>query len=394
MKKILIAYDTMMTGGTTTALLSLLNELDFSKVSVDMVLFKNEGPFLNDIPHQVKLLDQAHNENGRHLSVSKEKIIRTVLNGNAFRAFSSYLKYKNTPKGNLRNILMHYGIQAQVDMSRKIDEEYDAAIGFIEGWADQYVLSDKIKAKSRIVWIHPDYKASYLVPEIDRKLFKRATNIVVVAKSCEANICEIFPEYADKVRTIENINSVAFIKKRAAEDTPPIKKAAVNFCTVARCDMDVKGLDRILTALQKLSESGCSDFLWHYIGDGRDYQQLQAKIEEFGLQEKAVCYGQMNNPLVILKQMDCFVLASRYEGKPVSVTEAMALGIPCIVTEYASAREQIADGEEGIVTENSEDGVCKAFKAVMENPSQLDIYRMNMRDISNSDEIQKLYEIL
>lgn len=30
MKKILIAYDTMMTGGTTTALLSLLNELDFS----------------------------------------------------------------------------------------------------------------------------------------------------------------------------------------------------------------------------------------------------------------------------------------------------------------------------------------------------------------------------
>lgn len=394
MKKILIAYDTMMTGGTTTALLSLLNELDFSKVSVDMVLFKNEGPFLNDIPHQVKLLDQAYNENGRHLSVSKEKIIRTVLNGNAFRAFSSYLKYKNTPKGNLRNILMHYGIQAQVDMSRKIDEEYDTAIGFIEGWADQYVLSDKIKAKSKIVWIHPDYKASYLVPEIDRKWFKHATNIVVVAKSCEANICDIFPEYADKVRTIENINSVAFIKKRAAEDTPPIKNAAVNFCTVARCDMDVKGLDRILTALQKLSESGSSDFLWHYIGDGRDYQQLQAKIEEFGLKEKVVCYGQMNNPLVILKQMDCFVLASRYEGKPVSVTEAMALGIPCIVTEYASAREQIADGEEGIVTENSEDGVCKAFKAVMENPSRLDTYRMNMKDISNSDEIQKLYEIL
>ena len=394
MKKILIAYDTMMTGGTTTALLSLLNELDFSKVSVDMVLFKNEGPFLNDIPHQVKLLDQAHNVNGRHLSISKEKIIRTVLNGNVFRAFSSYLKYKNTPKGNLRNILMHYGIQAQVDMSRKIDEEYDAAIGFIEGWADQYVLSDKIKAKSKIVWIHPDYKASYLVPEIDRKLFKRATDIVVVAKSCKANICKIFPEYADKVRTIENINSVAFIKKRAAEDTPPIKKAAVNFCTVARCDMDVKGLDRILVALQRLSESGYSDFLWHYIGDGRDYQHLQAKIEEFGLQEKVVCYGQMNNPLVILKQMDCFVLASRYEGKPVSVTEAMALGIPCIVTEYASAREQIADGEEGIVTENSEDGVCKAFKAVMENPSQLDTYRMNMKDISNSDEIQKLYEIL
>lgn len=30
----------------------------------------------------------------------------------------------------------------------------------------------------------------------------------------------------------------------------------------------------------------------------------------------------------------------------------------------------------------------------MENPSCLDTYRMNMRDISNSDEIQKLYEII
>ena len=59
MKKILIAYDTMMTGGTTTALLSLLNELDYDRVSVDLILFMNEGPFLKDIPHQVNLLNQA-----------------------------------------------------------------------------------------------------------------------------------------------------------------------------------------------------------------------------------------------------------------------------------------------------------------------------------------------
>ena len=58
MKNILIAYDTMMTGGTTTALLSLLNELDYDRVSVDLILFMNEGPFLKDIPHQVNLLNQ------------------------------------------------------------------------------------------------------------------------------------------------------------------------------------------------------------------------------------------------------------------------------------------------------------------------------------------------
>lgn len=394
MKKILIAYDTMMTGGTTTALLSLLNELDYDRVSVDLILFMNEGPFLKDIPHQVNLLNQAYIEKNKKLSVSKEKIIRTVFNGNAVRAVFSYIKHKNTPKGNLRNILMHYGIKSQVDMSRKISQEYDAAIGFIEGWSDQYILSNKVEAKSKIVWIHPDYKASYLIPEIDRRLFKKATNIVVVARSCETNIRNIFPEYADKVRTIENINSVSYIQKRATENTPTVKLAGINFCTVARCDMDVKGLDRILTALKKIKDGGQNDFLWHYIGDGRDYEQLKKMIEELGLQQNVICYGQMNNPLVILKQMDCFILASRYEGKPVSVTEAMALNVPCIVTEYASAREQVADKRNGIVTENSDDGVYNAIEIIMKKTRFLDEYRSNIGDISNRDEVQKLYDIL
>lgn len=394
MKKILIAYDTMMTGGTTTALLSLLNELDYDRVSVDLILFMNEGPFLKDIPHQVNLLNQAYVEKDKKLSVSKEKIIRTVLNGNAVRAVFSYIKHKNTPKGNLRNILMHYGIKSQVDMSRKISQEYDAAIGFIEGWSDQYILSNKVKAKSKIVWIHPDYKASYLIPEIDRRLFKKATNIVVVARSCETNIRNIFPEYADKVRTIENINSVSYIQKRAAENTPTVKLAGINFCTVARCDMDVKGLDRILTTLKKIKDGGQNDFLWHYIGDGRDFKLLEDKIDALGLQNNVICYGQMNNPLIILKQMDFFVLASRYEGKPVSVTEAMALNIPCIVTAYASAREQVANGENGLVTDNSEEGIYKAFETIFRKPELRDEYRSNMKNISNQEEIQKLYKIL
>lgn len=394
MKKILIAYDTMMTGGTTTALLSLLNELDFSDLSVDLILFRNEGPFLKELPKDVNLLNQAYIESGRVLSVSKEKIIRTIFNGNAIRSFLSYLKYKNTPKGNLRTILMHYGIQSQVDMSRAIDNEYDVAIGFIEGWADQYILSDKIRAKSKIVWIHPDYKESYLVPEIDRKLFKKASNIIVVAKSCEANICSFFPEQANKIRTIENITSTTFLVKRADEKTPKIKKAKFNFCTVARCDMDVKGLDRILLALRKLKNDGNSDFLWHYIGDGRDYQQLNDNIRKFGLQKNVICYGQMNNPLVILKQMDFFVLASRYEGKPVSVTEAMALRVPCIVTAYASAHEQVANGNNGIVTENSDLGIYKALVSVMKKPELKILYRSNIKDISNKEEVKKLYELL
>ena len=50
MKKLLFVYDSMMTGGTTTALLSLLHGLDHSEYAVDLLLFEHSGDYLDQIP--------------------------------------------------------------------------------------------------------------------------------------------------------------------------------------------------------------------------------------------------------------------------------------------------------------------------------------------------------
>lgn len=364
LKKILFVYDRMMIGGTTTALLSLLNELDYERYSVDLLLFETSGLFLKEIPKEVHILEPALKKSVfPFLDVSKRKIIGTLLNGGALRAVMARIKYKGTSKGNLRNILMHYGICAQVYISRKLDESYDVAIGFMEGWSDHYVMSKKIKARKKIVWCHPDYKNSYLIPECDRMIFQKASNIVVVSEKCLENIRDIFPEFKEKTSVIKNINSSELIQKRAQQSTPEFAKAKVNLCTVARCDRAVKGLDRILNVLCRLkAEHLLEDVKWHYIGVGKDYPWLKQQIAEKNLQENVVCYGELRNPLVYLKQMDGFILASRYEGQPVSVEEALALCVPCIVTEYASAKEQIVHGINGLIGKNSEDGLYVQIK--------------------------------
>ena len=394
-KRILFVYDRMMTGGTTSALLAFLQEIDRTEYQVDLLLFDHSGEFMDAIPEHIRLLPEAKKPS--RFPVAKRKILRTLFNGSALRSLLAYWKYRGTPKGNLRNILMHFGMKAQVGISRKMEETYDVAIGFIEGWASWYVLSNKVRAEKKIAWIHPDYEKSYLIPEADRKYFSRADAIVTVANNCRINMQNAFPELKEKVWCIENIVSPELTRLRAQEQIPEKDWEACNLCTVARCDIAVKGLDRMLSAMEKLRDEGLlAGVKWHLIGGGGDFESFSRTVEEKGLGEHIVLYGMRKNPMPYVKNCDLFVLASRYEGKPVSVEEALCLGVPCLVTEYASAYEQIRQEENGLVVANSEEGLYQGLKQILTDRTLLDKLKQGAQcgPKAGADQMEKLYELL
>ena len=397
-KKILFVYDSMMTGGTSTALLSLINAIDREKYDVSLILYTNSGAHIDDIPDYVHLLSPAYKKSKiSFLNSSKRKIIRTVFNGQCLKAIMVYFKYRGTSKGNLRHILMHYGMKAQVSLSRVVKEKYDIAIGFMEGWADQYVISKKITAKKKYVWIHPQYKNCSLVPEIDRPVFKKADGIALVAEECLAEFLEIFPEFESKTKIVPNIISAELLVKKASSQTISIKSGRINLCTVCRCDVKVKGLDRMLRALSQLKEEGlCDGVVWHVIGDGADFNSFKSDIEKSNMKENIILYGNKQNPLPFLLKMDAFVLVSRYEGKPVSVTEAQILGLPCLVTNYASANSQIKHGYNGMIMSNNYEAIYNGLKTVVNNPNLLNKWKRNIKNDSfgNEADISKFYNLL
>lgn len=396
MKKILFVYDRMMTGGTTAALLSLVSEFDYDEYSVDLQLFDFDGEFHDQIPEMVNVLPKVAKREKKYIKL--QKLVMLFLSGAIWKVLVLYYKYRNTDKGNLRLILMHYGALIQAGMSGNVKEDYDVAIGFIEGWASHYVLSDKVKAKKKIVWFHPDYEASYLIPEIDKKSLSKADAIITVSKHCQENMINVFPEYKEKIKVIENITSHKLINERAAEHIDEFSKGMINLCTVARCDIQVKGLDRIVYALKRLKEENLIEgVVWHYIGSGPQLEELVKLVKENNLESNVMIHGQKKNPLPYLKQMDAFVLASRYEGKPVSVEEALALKKPCIVTEYASAREQLVDGKNGIIVENSSEGVYEGIKRYIQSERIRELLEDGAKNIKcneNTDEIIKLYQLI
>jgi len=397
-QKILFIYDSMMIGGTSTALVSLMNSINREKYDISLLLYTNEGAGINEIPDGVHLLQPAYHQSPiTFLTSGRRKIIRTIFNCEVFKALASYLKYRGTPKGNIRQILMHHGMKAQVSLSRTVKEHYDIAIGFMEGWSNQYVVSSKISADRRYVWIHPQYKNCYLIPEIDRPVLEKADGIALVSGECMQQFLTFFPQYADKTMVVPNILSAELVRKKAGTESISIAKGKMNFCTVCRCDMYVKGLDRILDALLRLKNDGLvQGVMWHLIGGGADLERLKRAVREKKLTDNVILYGNMKNPLPYLVEMNAFVLASRYEGKPMAVTEAQLLGLPCLVTNYASAHSQVRSGYNGYVMDNTDEAVYNCLKNVILNPTLLNEWKANTVNsiFSNEKDIEKFYALI
>lgn len=395
-KKILFVYDSMMTGGTSTALLSLLNTIDRSKYEISLLLYTNTGAMLGEIPEFVRLLAPAYKKLGI-LSSGKRKIVRTILNGRIFLALKSFFKYKNTPKGKFRYILMHYGMAAQVSLSRTVEEQFDYAIGFMEGWSNEYIASSKIKAKKKFVWIHPQYKSCYLIPEIDRKTFEAVDGIALISENCLEQFFEFFPEYQHKTYVVPNIMSSDLVFQKSRKEDVLLTKAKINFCTVCRCDIQVKGLDRLLKAFYELKQQGLTkDVMWHLIGGGGEFEQFKQEVEKLGMSDTIILYGNKFNPLPYLRQMDVFILASRYEGKPVSVTEAQILGIPCLITNYESATSQVEHQSNGVIMDNNYTSIYETIKKVIQNPQSLSRWKANTLagSYSNEQDIKAFYSLI
>ena len=69
------------------------------------------------------------------------------------------------------------------------------------------------------------------------------------------------------------------------------------------------------------------------VGDGPDYPEIKQQVSELGLTDKVIFLGIRTDVTNLLMAMDVFLLPSRWEGLPVTVIEAQATGIKCVVAD-------------------------------------------------------------
>jgi glycosyltransferase involved in cell wall biosynthesis len=84
-------------------------------------------------------------------------------------------------------------------------------------------------------------------------------------------------------------------------------------------------------------------------GQGPLTDEIAALHATSGLGDRFVLLGYRDDTTRLIAAADLFVLASHHEGLPVTVMEALTLGVPVVATEVGGLPEVVTDGENGFL---------------------------------------------
>ena len=102
----------------------------------------------------------------------------------------------------------------------------------------------------------------------------------------------------------------------------------------------------VISAIERLNKENV-----YYVlcGTGEKEKELKKQVQNAGLQEQVRFLGYQNDIKEIYETADCFIMTSFREGLPRSTMEAMAMGLPCIVSRIRGNADLIDDGRGGFL---------------------------------------------
>jgi len=153
---------------------------------------------------------------------------------------------------------------------------------------------------------------------------------------------------------------------RAELGIAPDEVAAV---TVANF-RSTKGYPDLLQAAKLLADRNVP-VRFVIIGQGPMEAEIRAQRAALGLDDRVELLGFRSDAIRLLAGCDLFVLASHYEGYPVAIMEAMAVGLPVVATAVGGVPEGVRDGVEGLlVPPRQPDRLADAIETLVRDPDR------------------------
>jgi glycosyltransferase involved in cell wall biosynthesis len=117
------------------------------------------------------------------------------------------------------------------------------------------------------------------------------------------------------------------------------------------------------------------------VGEGKREEEIKALIADLGLEEDVMLLGPRSDVPEILKTLDVYCLASSYEGLPLSLLEAMLVGLPAVGTEINGTRDVITHGQNGLLAPpNNPEELAKALLSILKNKTLAKVLAQNGRE--------------
>ena len=386
-KKILFVMPNLKTGGIQTAFLNLIEEIkDDPELDIDLFIFDTDD--IGILPPQINVLPVG--KLTRLLTVSQKTI----------EAESEIMGLIRLALGGIAKFIMDHYAYSLVFLSEKTLKDYDVAISFSQsghphslfGGMNEFVMS-KVEAKKKATVLHCDYLELGLDTLYNCDLYQLFDKVCAVSEGVKDAFLACVPECEEKMELLHNCHNFEKMRILGNQDTVEYNTSVMNILTVARLTEE-KGHLRALDALYQLKEDGLR-FVWHIVGDGAEAEALKRKIEEYNMSRNVVMYGNQENPYRFYKNADVLLVPSYHEAAPMVFGEAEFFGLPIVATKTTSTDEFVTDRNMGLVCENSENGIYKAFEYILKNPQTIKQIKNYPREkMDNSQALKEFYSLI
>lgn len=360
MKKIAFFISAMEGGGAERVVLNLLKGMLSGDVSLDLVIADAHGPYLEQIPEQVRIIN-----------LGAKRVIKAIV------PLSDYLQ-KNKPSV-LISHMSHVNVVAV--MANKL-----------AGTKTQLILveHDTLSAtKFNLI-------RGRFVPLFMKLLYPHADAIVGVSEAASRDLETQIGLKKGSVKTIYNPVVDCNLISQAQADinhpwfepgTPPV------FLAIGRLTLkkDFLTLIKAFSIFRKTTKARLI-----ILGEGELRDELTVTIKTLGVADDVSLPGFVTNPYAYMSKADAFILSSRWEGLPTVLIEAMACGCPVISTDCPSGPREILEGEKygHLVSVGDVEAMSEAMFEVLQNPQNKQTLMQRAMYFSVDKAVENYFKLL
>lgn len=224
---------------------------------------------------------------------------------------------------------------------------YVVEVHHIVGWPKAASLSELVGRWMSKIYFSTDVKNARAVRVVNCTIEKQLRN------------------WGVDFQKIENISSLYLDKDILTTAIKPPVSYDVSFCSRLVAN---KGLSELIDAIGMLQNVRLL-----VIGDGPERAKMERKTKSMGISNRVTFLGWLPTQEAVsgaIQTARIFVMNSKSEGGPRVALEAMACGMPVIVTRVGVMPEVIEDGKNGIFSTGQSDDLSKKIGLLLGNEQQ------------------------
>jgi glycosyltransferase involved in cell wall biosynthesis len=297
-------------GGAEKVMLNLASSFVERGLNVDLVLARAAGPYLEQVPPKVRVVDLE----AEWMPSSLPKLTH----------------YLRQVRPTTMLVALHYPCEIAVLAKR------------LAGVSTRVIVSEHNTLSQEAAGI--PQRSVRLTPLAARMFYPWADGIIAVSQGVADDLGQITRLSSDRIQVIYNpiVLPELFTLAQEPVEHPWFKPGEPPVILgVGRLhpQKDFPTLIRAFAEVRKVQQARLM-----ILGDGPERQALTTLVSELGLIEDVAFPGFVQNPYAYMSKAAVFVLSSAWEGLGNVLVEAMAIGTPVVSTNCESGPGEILDG--------------------------------------------------